>query len=169
MPGAVPAAAGKGGGHSYDVVGYACALLATVFTAANIVIMRKCKDVHFSVVVLQLSAWSLVISAGLLAYLGPRRGDMSLPHGLWQWALVCMVAAFGLSGQLLVARALSVEGAGKVAVTRSLDIVLAFAIQVLAFGEVPDWMSVTGALLVLVCVLGMGMESQLHRAAARVP
>ncbi|XP_034250367.1 solute carrier family 35 member G1-like [Thrips palmi] len=156
-------------GHSYDVVGYACALLATLFTAANIVIMRKCKDVHFSVVVLQLSLWSLLTSGSLLAYLGPRQGDIRLPHGLWQWALVGMVAAFGLSGQLLVAHALSLEGAGKVAVTRSLDIVLAFAIQVLGFGEVPDWMSVTGALLVLVCVLGMGMESQLHRAAARVP
>ncbi|XP_052126325.1 solute carrier family 35 member G1-like isoform X2 [Frankliniella occidentalis] len=154
---------------TYDVVGYACALLATLFTAGNIVIMRKCKDVHFSVVVLTLSAWSLVLSGGLLAYMGPRQGDIRLPHGLWQWGLVAMVAAFGLSGQLLVARALSMEGAGKVAVTRSLDIVLAFAIQVLGFGEVPDWMSVTGAGLVLVCVLGMGLESQLHRAAARVP
>ncbi|KAE8743724.1 hypothetical protein FOCC_FOCC009635 [Frankliniella occidentalis] len=131
---------------TYDVVGYACALLATLFTAGNIVIMRKCKDVHFSVVVLTLSAWSLVLSGGLLAYMGPRQGDIRLPHGLWQWGLVAMVA-----------------------VTRSLDIVLAFAIQVLGFGEVPDWMSVTGAGLVLVCVLGMGLESQLHRAAARVP
>ena len=95
-------------------MGYTCALLATVFTAANIVVMRKCKDVHFSVVVLQLSAWSLVTSAGLLAYLGPRHGDIRLPHGLWQWGLVAMVAAFGLSGQLLVARALNMEGAGKV-------------------------------------------------------
>lgn len=40
------------------------------------------------------------------------------------------MSGFGLAGQVLVARALGLEGAGKVAVTRSLDIILAFVLQV---------------------------------------
>ncbi|PSN36605.1 hypothetical protein C0J52_21292 [Blattella germanica] len=133
--------------------------------------MRKCKDVHFSVVVLQLSVWGLVTSAAVLFAFGHQHhgGILAAPHGLYEWGLAVLVSAFGLSGQVLVAKALGMEGAGRVAVTRSLDIVLAFVLQVFAFGEVPDYMSITGALLVLICVMGMGMEEHILYLASLVP
>ncbi|XP_067010576.2 solute carrier family 35 member G1 [Anabrus simplex] len=153
--------------HSYDMVGYACAITATLFTALNMVVMRKCKDVHFAVVVFQLSAWSLLVASILLATLGHHH---NLAHHNWfEWGMAVVVSILGLSGQVLVAQALGMEGAGKVAVTRSLDIVLAFVLQVFAFGEIPDWMSILGASLVLVCVLGMGLESQVQYLAGLVP
>lgn len=71
------------------------------------------------------------------------------------------MSILGLSGQVLVARALGMEGAGTVAVIRSLDIILAFILQVTVFGEVPDWMSGLGAAAVLLCVIGMTFEKQI--------
>lgn len=113
--------------HSYNILGYVAALFGTIFTAMNIVVMRKCKDVHFSVVVFQFSFWSLVISICIL-FIG---GSPSVPHqSAIQWVLIVLVAVFGLSGQILVAIALAHEGAGRVAVTRSMDIVLAYVLQV---------------------------------------
>jgi len=115
----------------YNILGYAAAILATLFTAINIVVMRKCKEVHFSVAVFQFSFWSLVISGGLVIFFA----DYSFPDNTTDWVLVMAMATFGLSGQVLVAKALRLEGAGRVAVTRSLDIVLAFIMQITIFGE----------------------------------
>lgn len=154
----------------FDVIGYSCAVAATIFTALNMVVMRKCKDVHFSVVVLHLSLWTLALSLTLLLTLGHHQSLYALlRHTPFDWAMAAVVSALGLSGQVLVACALGHEGAGKVAVTRSLDIVLAFILQVLAFGEIPDWISILGASLVLLCVLGMGLESQVLHFASLVP
>ncbi|KAJ9598503.1 hypothetical protein L9F63_010823 [Diploptera punctata] len=158
-------------GHEYDIFGYICAIGATLFTALNIVIMRKCKDVHFSVVVLQLSVWGLIVSATVLVFFGHQHhhNALTVPKGWYEWGLAVLVSVFGLSGQVLVAKALGLEGAGRVAVTRSLDIVLAFVLQVFAFGEIPDFLSITGALLVLGCVMGMGMEEHILYLASLVP
>jgi drug/metabolite transporter (DMT)-like permease len=155
----------------YDVFGYLSALGATLFMDLNIVVMRKCKDVHFAVVVLHLSLWSLVVSTAVLLGLRQHHHQqlLSVPHGLHDWGLAVVVSALGLSGQVLVAKALGKEGAGRVAVTRSLDIVLAFILQVTVFGEVPDVLSVSGALLVLLSVLAMGLEEHILYWSSLVP
>nr|CAD7200467.1 unnamed protein product [Timema douglasi] len=152
----------------YDVVGYACAVTATLFTAFNMVVMRKCKDIHFSVVV--HTAVIVVPTGGERPSWNPGsppRRDHRATEG---------VAAVGTSSRRqrvrtvgAVARALSMEGAGRVAVTRSLDIILAFLLQVFIFGEIPDWLSVLGAFFVLVCVIGMGLEEHIHYLASLVP
>lgn len=155
--------------HQYDVFGYLSALGATLFMALNIVVMRKCKDVHFSVVVLHLSLWSLVVSVTVLVSRQHQLLAIATPRGLHEWGLAVLVSVFGLSGQVLVAKALSKEGAGRVAVTRSLDIVLAFILQVFVFAEVPDLLSTSGALLVLLSVLAMGLEEHILYWASLVP
>lgn len=153
-----------GESETYNVIGYCCALFGTLFTAMNIVVMRKCKDVHFSVVVFQFSFWSLIIST-IILMVNSRGGAPDVPdQSRFEWLLVVLVAVFGLSGQILVAIALAHEGAGRVAVTRSMDIVLAYVLQVVIFNEVPDWTSVMGAGMVMVCVVGMGVEDVVHKA-----
>lgn len=156
----------------YDVFGYLSAFGATFCMALNIVVMRKCKDVHFSVVVLHLSVWSLALSAAVLVSQHQQHellATIAAPRGLQEWGLAVLVSFLGLSGQVLVAKALAKEGAGRVAVTRSLDIVLAFLLQVFVFAEVPDVLSVSGALLVLVSVLAMGLEERILYWASLVP
>lgn len=157
--------------HEYDVFGYLCAFGATLFMALNIVVMRKCKDVHFSVVVLHLSLWSLFVSLAVMLTLKQHHHQnlLSLTHGLHEWGLAVLVSIFGLLGQVLVAKALGKEGAGRVAVTRSLDIVLAFILQVSVFGEVPDVLSVSGAIMVLLSVLAMGLEEHIIYWSSLIP
>jgi drug/metabolite transporter (DMT)-like permease len=157
--------------QEYDVFGYVSALGATLFMALNIVVMRKCKDVHFSVVVLHLSLWALVVSLTVLVTLKHHHHQhlLSLPQGLYEWGLAVLVSVLGLSGQVLVAKALGKEGAGRVAVTRSLDIVLAFILQVSVFGEVPDLLSVSGAVMVLLSVLAMGLEEHILYWTSLIP
>lgn len=151
--------------QSYNILGYVAAILGTIFMASNIVVMRKCKDIHFSVVVLHLSIWSLVVAAALVIW----KQHFGLPRSPIEWGLVVLVGVFGLSGQVLVAKALGLEGAGRVAVTRSLDIVLAFLLQVFVFGEIPDHLSITGAVLVIICVIGMGVEEQIINFVKLIP
>jgi drug/metabolite transporter (DMT)-like permease len=155
----------------YDVLGYLSALGTTFLMALNIVVMRKCKDVHFSIVVLHLSLWSLLVSLAVLLSLRQHHHQQlfSESHALHEWGLAVLVSLLGLSGQVLVAKALGKEGAGRVAVTRSLDIVLAFILQVSVFGEVPDALSVSGALLVLISVLAMGLEEHILYWSSLVP
>lgn len=87
-------------------------------------------------VVFQFSFWSLVIST-IILFVG---GQPEVPHlETVQWVLVLFVGIFGLSGQILVAIALTYEGAGRVAVTRSMDIVLAYVLQVCASDKCKKW------------------------------
>jgi len=37
------------------------------------------------------------------------------------------------------------------------------------FGEVPDWKSLIGALMVMSCVVGMGVENVVYRLFSSVP
>jgi len=121
----------QGRAENYDGLGYSAAVLGALFTAINIVVMRRCKDVHFSILVLHFSVWSLLVASLLANVHGPWTSGGHLHNAsLFHWGLAILVGVTGLLGQVLLAHALSMEGAGKVAVTRSLDIVLAFVLQV---------------------------------------
>ncbi|XP_059489920.1 solute carrier family 35 member G1-like [Neocloeon triangulifer] len=160
----------NGSVEQYDGLGYLAAVCGALFTAINIVVMRRCKEVHYSILVLHFSIWSLLIAGILTQIHGPWTSGGHLYYAsLVHWGLALLIGVTGLLGQVLLARALSMEGAGKVAVTRSLDIVLAFILQVAFWGEVPDWKGALGAVLVCVCVAAMGAEEQLTRAAATIP
>ncbi|XP_059489915.1 solute carrier family 35 member G1-like [Neocloeon triangulifer] len=147
--------------YDYDIVGYSSAVLGALFSAVNIVLMRKCKDVHFSVLILYFSVGSFVISLALSFIEGP----WTLGGSLWntpliEWGYGSLVGVTGLLGQVLLVIALNMEGAGKVAVTRSLDIVLAFVLQVCYWGQFPDIMGSVGSVLICICVAAMGVEEQ---------
>lgn len=79
------------------------------------------------------------------------------------------VAMTGLCGQVLVAKALQVEGAGKVSVTRSLDIILGYAIQIYFFKDVPTASSIAGAFLILVSIVCMGFEKEIYGVCDFIP
>lgn len=151
-------------------MGYVCAILAAIFTALNIVIMRKCSDIHFSVLVFNLSFWILLSSICFFLIVSEANHHIRIfPKDLMTWGLIFLVALTGLSGQILVTKALKIEGAGKVSVTRSLDIILAYIIQVFLFGDVPNSSSITGASLILCSVIAMGFEREIYQICDYIP
>jgi len=157
--------------ESYNLMGYLCAILATVFTALNIVVMRKCSDVHYSILVLNLSCWSF--AAAVFFYFtvsaGTHEYPFRLPRDWFTWGQIALVAFTGLSGQVLVTKALKIESAGKVSVTRSLDIILAYVIQVYLFKDKPTSTSVYGAVLIIFSVVCMGFEKEIYSICDFIP
>lgn len=154
----------------YNLMGYICALLATLFTALNIVVMRKCSEIHYSILVLNLSSWSF--AASIFFYIvvsGGYEHKLKLPYDWFIWSQILLVAFTGLTGQVLVTKALKIESAGKVSVTRSLDIILAYLIQVYLFGEKPTSSSVTGAILIIFSVVCMGFEKEIYSICDFIP
>lgn len=119
----------------YDGWGYAAAVLCAFFTALSIVLTRKCKDVHFSILLLHFGLWSFKFSVGLVLFHGSLMisGGSLINADLQQWILAVVIAVAGLAGGILLTRALNLESAGKVAVVRSLEIVMAFIVQVKTF------------------------------------
>jgi drug/metabolite transporter (DMT)-like permease len=119
----------------YDGWGYAAAVLCAFFSALAIVLMRKCKDVHFSIILLHFGLWSFKFSVGLVLFHGSLviSGGSLINANLHQWILAVVVAVAGLAGTILLVRALNLESAGKVAVVRSLEIVMAYIVQVQNF------------------------------------
>ncbi|XP_065336171.1 solute carrier family 35 member G1-like [Cloeon dipterum] len=156
--------------ENWDVWGYTAAILCAFFTAINIVLMRKCKEVHYSLLVFHFSVWCTVMALILNFVPGPwESGGNLIDATLVQWVFAVLVGILGLVGQVLLTRALSMEGAGKVSVTRTLDIVLAFVVQVFWWEQVPGWMSILGAFLVCISVAAIGTEEQIGRFAAVIP
>ncbi|XP_057331896.1 solute carrier family 35 member G1 [Microplitis mediator] len=156
--------------ESYDVMGYICAILAALFTALNIVIMRKCSEIHYAVVVLNISMWILISSILFFFLISEAHQHIqAFPNDWITWSLILLVAATGLCGQVLVTKALKIEGAGKVSVTRSLDIILAYIIQIYFFGDIPNSTSIVGAILILGSVITMGFEREIYGICDYIP
>ncbi|XP_012275281.1 solute carrier family 35 member G1 [Orussus abietinus] len=156
--------------ESYDVMGYVCAILATLFTAVNIVAMRRCLHVDYAVIVLNLSMWTFVTAVLFYFTVSEKhRFNIQLLADYYTWIKVVLVAITGLTGQVLVAKSLKIESAGKVAVTRSLDIVLAYIVQICLFHEFPSYSNTLGAMLILFSVLCMGFERQIYRCCDFIP
>lgn len=132
--------------------------------------MRKCSEIHFSAVVFNLSWWSFV-NAVFFFLLVPEHHEqkLKLPIDYITWGKILLVAFTGLCGQVLVTNALKVEGAGKVSVTRSLDIILAYIIQIYFFGDHPTSTSIIGAFLIIVSVICMGFEKEIYSICDFIP
>lgn len=62
-------------------MGYVCAILATLFTALNIVIMRKCSKIHYSTIIFNLSWYSLITAIFFFFLVSDNHEQKSkLPH-----------------------------------------------------------------------------------------
>jgi len=141
------------GSKDIDWVGYGFTFLGTLLTASIFIFVRKLRKVHYSVIIFAFSITSMVVSS-ITSFVD----EFKIPNIPNAWIYVSLVGVFGMLGQCLLATALRYQTAGVVSVIRSLDIVAAYIIQVVWFGEIPMWTSVLGALLVVSSVVTMTLE-----------
>ncbi|XP_014216094.1 solute carrier family 35 member G1-like [Copidosoma floridanum] len=157
----------------YDAVGYVCAFLTTLFSAVNIVVLRKCSKIHYSVMIFNSSVWSIVAAAlffSLVPVDANHIGSELSALGRWSaWGMIMATAVAGLLGQILMVTALAIESAGKVSVARSFDIVLTYAIQIYFFKEIPTVSCAVGALFILFSVVCMGFERNIYSVCDFIP
>ncbi|XP_045147299.1 solute carrier family 35 member G1 [Echinops telfairi] len=135
-------------GESYSVhlKGTFAAVGHAVFAAVTLVILRKMgKSVDYF-----LSIWYYVI-LGLLecVIILCALGEWSLPHCGLDRLFLILIGLFGLGGQVFLTKAIQIEKAGLVALTKTMDVVFAFIFQIIFFNDVPTWWTVGGALCVV--------------------
>lgn len=137
-----------------DPVGLAAAIAVPLLSACLALLTRQCADVHCSVLVFWFGAGALVVSVAGFCTLG----NQQISYGVQEWVLTTIIALLGITGNLIMTKALSWLKPGKVMILRSSEIVAAYILQISVFKTVPVWLDLGGALLVLGSVLLIGLE-----------
>ncbi|EFN66933.1 hypothetical protein EAG_02438 [Camponotus floridanus] len=162
---------------SYNFMGYLCAILATVFMAFNIVVMRKCSEIHYSILLLNLSFWSYASS--IFFYFTVHNHniyEVVFINSWFIWSKIILVALIDLYSQILMMKALKIEGASKVSITRSQVIILVYMIDMYTHGytnffynsKVPTLTILIGTILIIFSVIGMSFEKRSTPSAISV-
>jgi drug/metabolite transporter (DMT)-like permease len=143
------------------------ALVASLLLSLTYIIMRKLRKTSTAVIITVFSLESITFGILVLTMLstvfhedaGQFAKGIGLPKTMRDAFLLCCNGICGCCGLLLMTVAMKIEEAGPMALVRSVDIVLAFLLQI-AFlpDEVVHWTSLLGALLVCCSVLISGLR-----------
>lgn len=121
------------------------AVSSTFFAASVYIILRKARNVHYSVIMFNFG-WVAIIETGLLTIIF---GNISMPASAKDWLLIFSLIFLSFFGQILLTKSLQIEQAAPVAIIRSAtDIILSFFWQIWLFDSIPDVWSISGAFLV---------------------
>ncbi|GBM53153.1 Solute carrier family 35 member G1 [Araneus ventricosus] len=138
---------------SYDsekIYGLLAAILSLFCLSSTILLTRKVKCVHYSILTFNYSWVAILEVASLTAVFGNFQWQQC---GIQQ-IYVLLLASFSYSGLTLVVMALQCEYAGPVSTVRAAsDIGLAFLWQIFIFHDAPDSYGIIGAVLVLISVI----------------
>lgn len=137
-------------GAALDPFAVVVAVLGAVFSAVAYVIIRRLGETEHHVVVVLY--FPLVTGPASLPILGLE--GLVLPRGT-EWLFLLAIGIFAQLGQLQITRGLALETAGRASSVTYLQIVLAYVWGVLLFHEYPNAMSIAGAALVMLSVLGV--------------
>ncbi|KAJ1645164.1 hypothetical protein LPJ64_003232 [Coemansia asiatica] len=149
------------GTQTHQIQGAAAALFGAISGAlAYCVVRRVGRAVHSMVHVGYFGFLSMVGSSIMMfATQEPR-----MPRTAYEWTVMGMVGVFAFMGQALLNRGLQLAPAGPGTLMRNLDVVFAFIFGITLFDEIPDWISVAGAFVIIGCTLAMGAHKWLsHR------
>lgn len=140
--------------YNYSVWGSVAAIASTMFGANAYVTLRALKGMHFSVIMANFGAFSLIYTLGISWFIGV----LCWPYCNHERWLVVALGVFSFLGQILLTVSLQLEEAGPVAIARTTDIVFAFIWQVVWFKEIPNGYSVAGAFFVTISVVLTGLK-----------
>lgn len=139
----------------------------------NIVVGTKCKGVSSSILVLIPGFLGVVVSligAAIERDLSQVDVDGQVPAatifpGLDQlgpidWLILFVISTLGILSYFTLMEALHIITPTSVSVLRAVEIVMAYAAQVLIFGQYPDLVSISGSLLVIASIVGIALEER---------
>ncbi|XP_046391524.1 uncharacterized protein LOC124159659 [Ischnura elegans] len=144
----------EGVADSLDATGLAAAIVGTLGYSLHYVLIRRLKNVHYSLTTLSLSIQTFLLSAVILL----SSETFQIPTERYEWTLLSTVGLAGTAAHVLLAIALSMEEAAIVASTRSLDIAVAYVVQVTVCDESPTSIGIGGAALISICVFFIAVE-----------
>lgn len=132
-----------------EIMGLIYSMGATLIGASVYIFVRKVKECHNSVILFNFALVAICETAILTGI----DDGFSMPSGYAPWLLMAL-AVLSFYAQLLLTKALQIEEASLVSVTRSsAEVVCAFIFQIVIFHTMPDVYACIGALLVTSSVL----------------
>ncbi|KAI1285031.1 Solute carrier family 35 member G1 [Halotydeus destructor] len=133
-----------------EMMGLVYSMAATLVGSSAYILVRKVKEVHHSVILLYFAFVAIIETSIITAVMD----GFTFPDcGYAPWFLITL-AVLSFYAQLLLTKALQIEEASLVSVTRSsMEVVCAFIFQIIFFKKVPEWSAFIGALLVSSSVL----------------
>ncbi|XP_074596341.1 solute carrier family 35 member G1-like [Brevipalpus obovatus] len=137
-------------GSSPHVLGVLCGIAAALVQTSTTLLVRHLKGIHFAII-LFTSSWIAVIELIFITYF---LGALKVPETVHSALLISAIGVLSYFGQILFTKALSVEEAGIISMVQcSMDLFLAFLLQITIFKVVPDIGIVIGSLMVFSSVL----------------
>jgi drug/metabolite transporter (DMT)-like permease len=143
------------------------AFISSLLLSLTYICMRKLRKTSTAVIISVFSLESITLGILLLVILntffyeeaGQFARGIGFPDTIWDAFLLCCNGVLGSLGLMLMTVAVKMEEAGLMSLVRSIDIVLAFLLQI-AFltDELVHWTSLLGALLVCTGVLVSGLR-----------
>ncbi|XP_077407739.1 solute carrier family 35 member G1 [Vanacampus margaritifer] len=143
------------GNYTKHIKGTIAAFAGAIGAACTMVVLRKLgKSVHY-----YLSVWYYAVIGFLECVIAVSvLGEWTIPScGQDRWMLM-LIAVLGIAGQTFLTKALQREKAGPVALTRTVDVVLAFFFQFVFLGQAPSWWSLGGALFIVLSTSGVALR-----------
>ncbi|TSK14527.1 Solute carrier family 35 member G1 [Bagarius yarrelli] len=143
------------GNYSNHIKGTVAAFSSAIAAACTMVILRKMgKNVHYLLAVWYYAVLGFIECFVVLFILG----EWAIPSCGWdRWNLMA-IGVLGIGGQIFLTKALQVEKAGPVAITKTTEVVLAFILQFLFLNHSPSWWSIGGALCVISSTTGVAIR-----------
>jgi len=133
-------------------IGLACGSL--ICASLIVIITRKIRDVHFSVMTLTFGVIGVTQGFALTQYFN----DFQAPQELFDSLLVVGLAVVSFLGQMTIIMATQFEQAGPVSLIRTCDVVFGFILQFVFLSVVPSMFSAIGGGIVLSGVVVTGLR-----------
>ncbi|KAJ2663031.1 hypothetical protein IWW48_001550 [Coemansia sp. RSA 1200] len=157
--------AGSGVGDQQQMRGAVAALVGAMSGAVAMCAVRMVgRGVHSMVHVVYFGFLSMAGSTVAMRSVA-QTPPVRVPHTAYEWTVMGSVGAFAFVGQALLNRGLQLAPTGPGMLMRNLDVVFAFLFGITLFGEVPDWISVAGAVIIVGCAVAMGLHKWLASRA----
>lgn len=135
--------------------GILAAIISLLFSTLRFIVIRKVKSVHHSIIMFNNGWVALLETFILTAILGNFKWHGCGIEGLF----IIVLGVVSYIGQTLLTMSLQCEMAGPVSTMRAAaDIGFAFLWQVILFHDVPDALSLSGAILVGFSVIFVGLK-----------
>eukprot|EP00088_Acartia_fossae_P008244 TRINITY_DN13925_c0_g1_i1.p1 TRINITY_DN13925_c0_g1~~TRINITY_DN13925_c0_g1_i1.p1 ORF type:complete len:486 (+),score=101.79 TRINITY_DN13925_c0_g1_i1:36-1493(+) len=149
------------GEEEYDLLGYSLNCLACLMSALGLVLTKKiAKQVEKIVILFYLGVASVILGlVGLFTF-----GEPANPP-LWEWGMSVGIGLLGLVQQYFLIYAVTLESPARVQIVRTLQIVLAYVVQVVLFDKMPVLTDFFGAALVLGTIIAITFEKQMNETS----
>jgi len=149
-------------------MGVVLAVGAAVTGAASNVIVAKIEQISSTAIVTYSGVGGVVLALGYGVLVDPE--DKIVPNFAMvtaeEWLTLLMLGGMGLVGFFALTRSLQLIPPTTVAVLRAMEIVLAYGVQAVVLGEVPNSLAIAGSSLVITSVVAFAAENVFMTCAA---